>query len=69
MSLFCVLAVVNKDDVGVGSEHGDFPKKLSEALTRLMAPYQQNNMGDCPEEYLGFLDRTDELIENVKLRY
>lgn len=26
-----------------------------------LAPYQENNMGDCPEEYLEFEDRTDEV--------
>ena len=26
-----------------------------------LAPYQENNMGDCPPEYLKFHDRTDEV--------
>lgn len=27
-----------------------------EDVERLLAPYQENNMGDCPEEYLAFTD-------------
>lgn len=26
-----------------------------------LAPYQENNMGDCPEEYLVFIDKTEDL--------
>lgn len=26
----------------------------------MLAPYQQNNMGDCPEEFLQFVDQEDE---------
>lgn len=26
-----------------------------------LAPYQENNMGDCPEEFLEFCDQTDDL--------
>jgi hypothetical protein len=28
-----------------------------------LAPFQENNMGDCPQEYLKFKDRTEELKE------
>lgn len=27
-----------------------------------LAPYQENNMGDCPKEYLQFFDKTEELL-------
>jgi hypothetical protein len=27
-----------------------------------LAKYQENNMGDCPEEYLEFIDTTDEVL-------
>ena len=31
-----------------------------------LAPYQENNMGDCPEEYLEFDDQTEEYMERYK---
>lgn len=31
-----------------------------------LAPYQENNMGDCPQEYLEFVDRTDECKKNYE---
>lgn len=34
-----------------------------EDLEALLAPYQENNMGDCPEKYLAFEDMTEELRE------
>lgn len=34
--------------------------KSPDDVRRLMAPYQENNMGDCPKEYLQFNDVTDE---------
>lgn len=37
-------------------------------LESLMAPYQENNMCDCPKEYLEFDDRTEELLEEYKER-
>lgn len=30
---------------------------------RQLAPFQENNMGDCPEEYMEFMDCTDEVKE------
>jgi len=36
-----------------------------DAIASMMAPYQQNNMGDCPEEYLEFMDET----EDIRYRY
>lgn len=32
-----------------------------EDVELLLAPYQENNMGDCPSEYLQFEDRTEEV--------
>jgi hypothetical protein len=29
-----------------------------------LAPFQENNMGDCPEELLEFFDRTEEVMED-----
>jgi hypothetical protein len=31
-----------------------------EDIENLLAPYQENNMGDCPEEFLAFNDLEDE---------
>ena len=47
------------------------PNKYKEEL----APYQENNMGDCPKEFLEFVDKTEEFtkewqgesVEKVKL--
>ena len=33
---------------------------LDAALQSMLAPYQENNMGDCPDEYLEFHDTEDE---------
>jgi hypothetical protein len=46
-------------------------------LHNKMAPYQENNMGDCPEQYLSFTDVTDNLrqdwehmdVDQVKIPY
>lgn len=35
--------------------------QVEEHVERLLAPYQENNMGDCPEEYLEFRDYGEEL--------
>lgn len=32
----------------------------------LLAPYQQNNLGDCPPQYLQFVDCTDEVLREWK---
>jgi len=32
---------------------------IGENVEEQLAPYQENNMGDCPEEYLSFNDMTD----------
>lgn len=31
----------------------------TKTIEELLAPYQENNMGDCPKEYLAFVDTTD----------
>lgn len=45
MSHFAVAVFCHTDD---GAE-----------LERLLAPYQENNMGDCPKEYLAFVEDED----------
>lgn len=34
---------------------------ITETVERMLAPYQQNNMGDCPPEFLAFNDCEDDL--------
>lgn len=41
---------------------GVFIKDGGKNLEELLAPYQQNNMGDCPKEYLAFEDCTEEVL-------
>lgn len=31
-----------------------------------LAPYQENNMSDCPKKYLEFIDKEDELLEEYQ---
>lgn len=50
MSHFSVLVITETDDEG--------------AVAEALAPYQENNMGDCPEQYLSFYDATDEVVEH-----
>lgn len=38
---------------------GVLVKKGDKSLEELLAPYQQNNMGDCPEEFLKFMPTED----------
>jgi hypothetical protein len=39
------------------------PDELMKALEEVMAPYQENNMGDCPPEYMEFNDVEEEYRE------
>jgi len=38
-------------------------KVVPEAVHKLLAPYQENNMGDCPAEFMEFVDIEDEYRE------
>ena len=38
----------------------------SRTVEELMAPYQENNMGDCPEQYLRFLSATESCREEYE---
>lgn len=35
-------------------------------LEKQLAPFQENNMGDCPEEFLKFFDMEDKYLDNYK---
>lgn len=41
---------------------------LEDALEKLLAPYQENNMGDCPQEYLKFHDAEEPELEAGETR-
>ena len=38
----------------------------NKSVEELLAPYQENNMGDCPEEYMEFNDVTDEYMKEYE---
>lgn len=52
MSHFVTFVVVKAED-------GD---DIEAAVEKALAPYQENNMGDCPVEYLEFNDVYDEVV-------
>lgn len=54
MSHFAVLVKIDPETL---KKYGD----SAIALENMLAPYQENNMGDCPEEYLEFNDCTEEV--------
>lgn len=39
---------------------------MEKTVGELLASYQENNMDDCPEEYLQFIDVEDREINNYK---
>lgn len=52
MSHFITLVVIPEGTVGAD---------VYLEIERLLAPFQENNMDDCPREYMEFFDREDEL--------
>ena len=38
----------------------------TKSLEELLAPYQENNMGDCPKEYLAFHDEEDSYLKEYE---
>lgn len=52
MSHFTVAVIVNKLD--------------ENEVAKMLAPYQENNMGDCPKEYLAFHSITEEYKEDYE---
>ena len=39
---------------------------IGENVEKQLAPFQENNMGDCPEEFLSFVDTEDEHLEEYE---
>ena len=59
MSYFTVLVKVDAERLAKNNG------KIGDAIAEILAPYQENNMGDCPDEYLAFNDRTEEVEEQA----
>ncbi|HUU87881.1 MAG TPA: hypothetical protein VMX17_09020 [Candidatus Glassbacteria bacterium] len=58
MSHFTVL-------VCVADENGSLnPRQLESQVVELMAPFQENNMEDCPQDYLEFISVQEDLEED-----
>lgn len=55
MSHFCVLVMVPKKKIKTESR-----EEFQKVLKKIMSPYQENNMGDCPPKYMKFNDVTEE---------
>ena len=53
MSHFCTAVVLDTKD----------ENEVLYLLDKALAPYQENNMEDCPEEYLEFESRMDDIEE------
>jgi len=60
MSHFNVLVCVSPERLA--NHNGD----VESAVGEMMAPYQENNMGDCPDEYLEFFDAEEEYREQYE---
>jgi hypothetical protein len=55
MSHFTVMVKVTQDRL---RKHDG---EITDAVAEMLAPYQENNMGDCPKEYLKFHDMTEDI--------
>ena len=59
MSHFTVMVRITREQI---AKHGS----AESALEALLAPYQENNMGDCPKQYMKFEDVEDEYREDFE---
>lgn len=57
MSHFSVSVLISNDEYDRENEN------VEDVVKRKLAPYQENNMGDCPAEYLEFIVETEEVKE------
>ena len=60
MSHFTVMVRVSPE---LASAHDG---NINAAVTAMLAPYQANNMGDCPRQYLTFYDQETEYLEEYE---
>jgi hypothetical protein len=58
MSHFVVVVIVSDEDKKITK----FPE-IEEKVGQMLAPYQENNMDDCPEQYLKFYDVEEEHLK------
>ena len=58
MSHFTVLVKVDKERL---ERH---ESNYETAVAEMLAPYQENNMGDCPKEFMEFCDMTKEVQDD-----
>jgi len=58
MSHFTVLVKVTPEKL---AEYGN----VQDAVDAMLAPYHENNMGNCPKQYLEFYDKTDEIMADA----
>lgn len=64
MSHFSVAVIVEYDKV---LKDGEVNKDIfSKYVFSMLTPYQENNMGDCPKEYLTFNDIESEYLERFE---
>jgi len=59
MSHFTVLVKIDAEAI---AKHGSAEK----AVDVMLRPYQENNMDNCPSEFLKFTDKTDEIDDDWK---
>ena len=43
-------------------------EEARDKIESMMAPFQENNMGDCPKEYLEFHDQEDDFLEQYNTK-
>jgi hypothetical protein len=55
MSHFTVLVKVNQETFNSCN------RSIEESIAKMLAPYQENNMGDCPAQFMEFNDCTKEI--------
>lgn len=57
MSHFVTMIVIPEGTVG---------KEVHAQIDEILAPFQENNMGDCPKQYLEFNDLEDEMLKEYE---
>jgi hypothetical protein len=60
MSHFTVMVKVSPEQLIMSSND------VEEAVERMLAPYQENNMGDCPREFMEFQELESEYLEEYE---
>jgi hypothetical protein len=69
MSHFTVLVKISKENLKKAAEFtgsDDQDVIFNHAIGASLSPFQENNMGDCPENYMESEDTEDEHLEEWK---